>query len=164
MDQYFERTVLSKDFFPLLKETLLLGHKIKFTVSGSSMYPLIVNNRDQVLIERIDGKRLKIGDIILFQNEREHYILHRIYKKAEGGYRTIGDSCILEDGFVEQAAIIGRVTKIYRKDKILDCNRPIWRIVFRIWIWCLPIKDYLFFLYHLAIRLKCKIKRKGISY
>ncbi len=78
-----EKCISTQEIFPVIMELLKQGKKVIFNVSGMSMAPWIMNNRDRVLLSGAMGQALKIGDIILFQNSRGDYILHRIYKKKE---------------------------------------------------------------------------------
>jgi hypothetical protein len=158
MESFDKRIISTQDFFPLVRETLRNGQKVKFTVSGNSMLPWIADNRDQVLLTGTQGKQLRPGDIILFRNHNDRYIMHRIMKKEPEGYHTIGDACLFEDGPVQPADIIGVVEKIYRKGKVMDCNSLFWRSVFTAWRRLLPIRKYLIKLYYLAVRLKQRIK------
>lgn len=152
-----KRTVSTYDLFPIMVENLKDGQKVKFTVSGTSMLPWIVHNRDQVLLSGINGKIIKLGDIIVFRDHRGKYILHRIYKKDVEGYRTIGDGCICEDGLVKSEDIIGIVEKIYRKGKEIDCNSLPWRYIFFHWRKLLPIRRYLLEIYFILVRVKSKL-------
>ncbi len=162
MENQGKLVVSTHDLFPVIVESLSTGHQVKFTVSGNSMRPWIVDNRDQVLLVGTSGKRLKIGDIILFQTNYGKYILHRIYKYDKDGYRTLGDGCLSEDGFISSSDIIGKAIKIYRKGKIIDCNSLIWRYIFWMWLKLLPIRKPLLNLYHIFIRLKGKLKKRLI--
>lgn len=159
-----EIVVSTHDLIPLIKDELDNGYKVRFTVSGNSMRPWIVDNRDQVLLTGVDTKRLKLGNIILFQNSNGKYILHRIYKKDNAGYRTIGDAFLTDDGLVLDSQIIGVVEKIYRKGKEIDCNSFLWRFIFSAWRRLLPFRKYLLNLYFLLIRVKHIAKKLTILF
>jgi signal peptidase I len=146
--------------FPEVIDMLANGNQVKFTVSGNSMRPLIVDNRDQVLLTGTEGKRLNIGDIILYRTKYGKYILHRIYIVNKNGYRTIGDACLSEDGFVPSSDIIGKVVKIYRKGKEIDCNSLLWRSIFLTWLKLLPVRKYLLNLYIYLAHIKGMLKKK----
>lgn len=161
MNHSSNRVVSTHDLFPIIYEELKNGKKVKFTVSGTSMLPWISNNRDQVLLVAIDNKQLKLGDIILFQDKRGEYILHRIYKKDTEGYHTIGDGCIFEDGRVLPDKMIGVVEKIYRKGKEIDCNSFFWRMIFLTWRHLLPIRKYILNIYFILVKWKGFIKLRN---
>lgn len=157
--------VSTHELFPLVREILNQGNKVKFTVSGSSMLPWIVDNRDQVLVDGLHDD-LKVGDIILFRNRDGEYILHRIYKKEKGYYLTIGDSCYINDGKIFYRDIIGVVKIIYRKNITIDCNSPIWKVIFLIWRKLFPIRKWLMRFYHIVVRIRRIriVKRTGRNY
>lgn len=155
------QVVSTYEIFPVMKDLIEQGQGVKFTVSGSSMLPLISGNRDQVMLISAKDRKLKLGDIILFQNSQGKYILHRIYKTEEKGFRTIGDACLVEDGLVAETMIIGLVDKIYRKEVEINCDSYLWRLVFSIWRRLMPIRKYLLSLYFFMIRIKKKINRTG---
>lgn len=134
------KEIASRDLFPLILSAINEGSKVKFTVSGNSMRPWIVHNRDQVLLSAADISSLRIGDIILFMDSNNRYILHRIYRKSEKGFHTIGDACLFGDGLVTASQIKGVVEKIYRKGKEIDCNSRRWRMFSCIWHRLLPFR------------------------
>lgn len=151
-----KKQVSTHDLFPIVREALENGKKVKFTVSGTSMLPWIADNRDQVLLTRKDPKHLKPGEIILFCHGHS-YLLHRIYKKTGNGYCTIGDSCLYKDEPVDPEEIIGVVEAIYRKGKVINCNSFLWKPVFTLWRWLLPIRGQLLSLYYSLAKLKSKL-------
>lgn len=72
--------VAGRNLFPVIEEMLEDGKSVRLTVSGNSMWPLIINNRDSVLLVPRGNTRLKKGEIILFRTSISHYVLHRITK------------------------------------------------------------------------------------
>lgn len=92
--------VAGRNLFPVIEEMLEDGKSVRLTVSGNSMWPLIINNRDSVLLVPRGNTRLKRGEIILFRTSISHYVLHRITKVKKGGYITTGDGNLHRDGFV----------------------------------------------------------------
>ncbi|HWT26849.1 MAG TPA: signal peptidase I [Mobilitalea sp.] len=154
------RVVSTHELFPVIQESLETGQKVIFTVSGTSMLPWIAHNRDQVLLAKAENKKLKKGDIILFLSESGKYILHRIYKVNSKGYNTIGDACQCDDGVVHTEQIIGKVEKIYRKDKEINCDSFLWWLIFAVWRWLLPIRGLLLEIYYLLVQIKRWLKKK----
>lgn len=146
----------SRDLFPLILSAVNEGSRVKFTVSGNSMRPWIVHNRDQVLLSSVDIRRLRVGDIILFVDMDDRYILHRIYKRSGEGYYTIGDACLHSDGLVVPSQVKGVVQTIYRKGKEIDCSSLWWRIFSVAWQRLLPFRKHLLRLYRHIVILKGK--------
>ena len=60
------------------------------TVNGTSMFPMLRNKKDTVIIKPLTGK-LKKYDITLYR-KRNLYVLHRIVKVTPGGYIICGDN------------------------------------------------------------------------
>lgn len=152
-----KKQISTRDLFPVIEEVIGQGYQVKFTISGNSMRPWLVDNRDQVLISSIRGRRLRRGDIILYRNQQENYILHRIHRQVQKGYRTIGDACRYEDEMiVRKDNIIGIVDKIYRKGKVIRCSSLFSIFQFTIWRLTLPIRDDLLWMYYSLMRLRSK--------
>lgn len=156
MDKSIKK-VSTHDLFPIIEELLAMDRQAIFTVKGRSMLPFIGDNRDQVVLDKKDFSNLKKGDIILFKNKNNYYILHRIYKVSQEGYITIGDGNLYFDGWVQSDRIIGVVTKIIRKDKEIDCSSKLWRGVFLLWMKLLPIRGHLLKIYSNLSKIKRKI-------
>lgn len=136
--------IISERFlFPEIKKMLEEGKSVSFTVSGNSMWPLIIHNRDSVILSSCDNQHLKKGDIILFHAGAGHHVLHRITSVKLGGYITTGDGNLHRDGFVSVEDVIAKVEKIYRKDKVIDCDKWYWKLIFRIWMIMFPIRGFL---------------------
>lgn len=148
------KIISTQELVPFFKEILQNGQKVKFTVSGYSMLPWIVHNRDQVLVTGIIGRKLKPGDIIIFEDLRGAYILHRIYWRKADSYCTMGDNCRYTDEPIHTSQIIGVVEKIYRKGREINCDSLLWRFIFLLWRKMLPIRKYLIELYFLLTRIK----------
>jgi signal peptidase I len=161
MKTHDKKEVSVNELFPLVREVINHGHKARFTVSGSSMYPWIIDNRDQVLLTR--SNKLKNGDIILYQNSRGKYILHRIMKKEGNGYQTMGDSCVTADEeLITPREVIGVVQKIYRNGKEIDCTSAFWQFIFLLWRVLLPFRNEILKLYHTMARIRFEAgKRKS---
>lgn len=137
-------SVSCQDIFPIIEEQLNQGKSVRFIVSGISMTPWIINNRDQVEIISARGLTLKKGDIVLFQPFQGRYILHRITKILPDGYITTGDGNLYRDGFIASDSVIGKVIIIYRKGKAISCDRLRWKLLFRLWMALFPFRKYLF--------------------
>lgn len=135
--------VSGANLFPIIEEMLAKGKPVRFTVSGNSMWPLISHNRDSVLLVPCDKENLKKGDIILFRRSESRYVLHRITEVKEGGYITTGDGNCHRDGFVPYNAVCARASKVYHKDRTIECDRWYWKTVFGVWMAAFPVRRFL---------------------
>lgn len=84
------------------------------TTSGVSMYPLLRNRRDTIIVTPTK-ERLKKYDVALYRRD-ENYVLHRVIKVLPDSYIIRGDNCILLE-HVKDTEILGKLTGIYRSDK-----------------------------------------------
>ena len=130
--------VLLDQMMPLIKERLAAGEKVQFTTRGISMYPLLRNGKDQVVLAPLPEK-LKKYDLPLYQRENGHYILHRIVKVGET-FTCIGDhQHVLETG-VRKDQMIAIAVGFYRKGKYVDAKSFGYRFYSRFWHWTRPLR------------------------
>ena len=146
--------------FPVIKEQLAEGREVSFTVTGKSMWPFIINDRDSVIIRTCDPDSLRIGDIVLFQTHLGNYMLHRINAIKPDTFETTGDGNLFRDGWFSKDCIIGQAVSIIRKGKKIDCNHPWWRFLFLTWMYLFPIRPVLIRMTILAVRIKNRLKHK----
>ena len=100
-----------------------LEHTGKFVgrTSGWSMYPLLRNHRDVIVIEQIT-REVKKFDVALYKFKDSKYILHRIIGKKDGKFRIRGDNCYTEE-YVEEQKILGILTGIFREGKFIEVKK-----------------------------------------
>ena len=92
----------------------LLEHdgKLVYKTKGSSMRPMLHENRDLVVILRKDG-RLKKHDVALYRRGPQ-YVLHRVIRVTDTGYLIRGDNTYALES-VPEAAVIGVLAGFNRK-------------------------------------------------
>jgi hypothetical protein len=93
------------------------------------MAPLI-RPGDQVLVSKVIAEQVRFGDIVVFRRDNE-LIVHRILKKR----RTASGLCFSEKrdtgytyGLIGADKVVGRVTMVKGKGKILSLNSPLGRL------------------------------------
>jgi len=129
-------------FFEEMRWMLNQGLDARFTVSGNSMWPTLAHGRDQVVISPVAGK-LKRGDVVLFCPMEGKYLLHRIYRLRPRRIYTAGDGNCYRDGDFPQACVLGKVTKIVRKEKEFSCSGLWYRLRSRVWMGLYPVRPVL---------------------
>lgn len=142
------------NLFPIIEELLASNRQAIFNVKGTSMLPFIGDNRDQVMIKKVDFQKLKKGDIILFKYKEGGYVLHRIYNISNNRCQTIGDGLTEFDEWINYEDIIAVVFKIIRKGKEIDCDSLFWRGIFSLWMFLLPVRKYLLGFYKMLSKIK----------
>lgn len=138
-----KRWISSEILFSAISEQLAKGRQAAFTVTGMSMWPFICHGRDQVVVEAVEPKMLKKGDIILWETMFGKYILHRITYIDDEWIETTGDGNCFRDGKISRSCVRARVVRIIRKGKTIECSNLGWKLIFRGWMVCFPVRRML---------------------
>lgn len=89
---------------------------------GTSMYPMLKQRRDTVVIRPI-SRPLKENDVLLYQRDDGVCVLHRLIKITKQGYIIRGDNCYYNEYNIEDRHIFGILEGFYKKDKYIDCQK-----------------------------------------
>ena len=103
------------------------------TNKGVSMMPLLREDRDVMIIERVTG-RLKKYDVPLYKRPNGQYVLHRILKVRENDYVICGDHCINKEYGITDDNIIGVLTGVIRDGKHISVKDR--GYLFYTHLWC----------------------------
>ena len=114
MNYYLPNKKISEIFNGLLKN----GGKFNFIAKGRSMAPAILDG-DIVEVLRIDDKmKLKKGDLVLYSNEENNPVIHRIIQ-ASPMLIVKADNASLPDSAISYDNLIGKIISIKRETKIM---------------------------------------------
>lgn len=111
-----------KSFEEILNEDGVLV----YTCKGMSMYPLLRQNKDLLVIHKPD-RELKKYDIVLFKSA-DRYVLHRIIKIEGDMITTAGDHNTFKDRSIHKDQILGILTSIVRDGKEMELQDPKLRV------------------------------------
>lgn len=100
---------------------------------GFSMWPMIRNGVDTVLIEPVNG-RLNKYDIPLYKDNIGRYVIHRIIEVTDTGYVICGDGLFEKEFDITDSNIIGVVTGLYRKEKFIPCTSKGYMFYVKLWV------------------------------
>lgn len=142
------RMMANEVLLPQVVEMLNEGHTVTLPLRGRSMRPFLEDGRDKALLVAVKEPP-RVGDAVLAEISKGHYVLHRIVKiegervtlRGDGNLGT--ESCRIED-------IRALATAFFRKGR----NEPDsvkgwkWRIYSWWWMRLLPIRRYLLFAFH----------------
>jgi len=90
-------------------------------VTGDSMYPTLRNILDRVYIEPL-YRKVKKGDILLTKSYGGRCLLHRVIKTEKDDIYYRGDALPHPDKPLKARNVIGIVTKIDRKGKVISAG------------------------------------------
>ncbi len=115
----------------IIEEQLKNGSKVKFKTKGRSMYPLLINGRDSVVLCR--KEKIKKNDVILFKNAKGEYVLHRIKKINNNEIITRGDSLTNYDEPITKENIIATAVAFERNGKEISVNNIFYRLYYALY-------------------------------
>ncbi len=124
--------------FHRISETLEKQGMIVSVPVGTSMWPMLRNRKDHIVIRKATAP-LKRYDVPLYQRTNGKLVLHRILDITPEGYVLCGDNQFQKEYGVKQEQILGVLTAFYRGDKMIDCvsDKKYLRYVK---VWCLSVK------------------------
>lgn len=109
------------------------------TTSGFSMYPMLRDRRDRVIIKSVGDKKLRRYDLPLYRYPDGRYVLHRILKVKDGYYIIRGDNTYSLER-IPFEWVIGYVTEFYRKDRHVLSTSRVYRTYAAVWNFIYPIR------------------------
>ncbi|MBQ7172573.1 MAG: hypothetical protein IJR88_00415 [Clostridia bacterium] len=103
------------------------------TTAGYSMWPMLRNRRDRVIIRAYaENETPKINDLALYHRSDGKYVLHRILWVKPTHCIARGDNTFFLEK-VKYKTILGRVTEFYRNDKHHTTDSFLYRLY--VWAW-----------------------------
>lgn len=147
-----EMTNMRKSTF---EEILTRDGRLVYTNVGDSMWPLIREGRDLLVIERPTG-RLGRYDVPLYRRDNGKYVLHRILKVRDNDYVLCGDNRWHRETGITDRHILGVLKAIIREGKELPVTD--WRYQLYVHLWCdpFPLRAFLLRGIHVLKRMRKK--------
>ena len=126
---------------------------IVYTNKGTSMMPLLRQQRDIIEIRPKGDNRCKKYDVVLYKRG-ENYILHRILRVIPDGYIIAGDNNTFLEYDIKDEQIIGIMVRVIRDGKEIRMTDKKYRLYVHIWCDFYPVRFIL-------LRIKRKLWRVG---
>jgi ABC-type bacteriocin/lantibiotic exporter with double-glycine peptidase domain len=131
------------DMEGVMEDTLGAGGTVTFTITGTSMRPLLISGRDQAILERRTDQYRR-GDIAFYKRTDGTFVLHRIVKFKGGEYTMCGDAQVALETDILPSQIIARATGFIRKGKSVSTGRLSYQLYSQLWIIARPYRGYIF--------------------
>lgn len=127
-----------KDMIPVIKTVIESGQTVKITVTGNSMYPLLVGGRDRA--ELSSPVKLNKRDVILYRRKTGKYVFHRILKinHSNGELILCGDNETEKEYGVNVSGVIARAVAFERKGKEFKSGNVLYKIYS--FLWCISLR------------------------
>ncbi|MBR4183060.1 MAG: S24/S26 family peptidase [Lachnospiraceae bacterium] len=133
-----------------MEQKLQAGNAVSFTIHGNSMFPLLVGERDRVVVEPVG--RLKRGMVALYRRDDGRLILHRIHRVSEEGIYMVGDNQSGIEGPLRRSQVLGEATVFFRGGRRIKKNDPGYVMYAGIWLMARPFRKFFANLYHIFKR------------
>lgn len=127
------KTLANDTFFAWMETELSEGRPVRFRLKGNSMFPLLRNGKDVVILAKCHPDTLQKMDVVLFRYRGNH-VLHRIIGK-EGNRLTIqGDGSLVAIEYCTVEDVVGKVVKVCRPSgKEIAVTHWRWTVPSHLW-------------------------------
>lgn len=120
-------------FFDWVEDEISNGRSVRFRLKGDSMFPLLRNNKDEVILCPYNEDDLQPMDVVLFRFKGRH-LLHRIIRKEGNHLFLRGDGSYIAKEECFTYDVVGKVNSVIRPSgKIVSVNAWQWRLPSYIW-------------------------------
>ncbi len=109
------------------------------TTVGVSMFPMLRNRRDTIVVEPLRGRRLHRFEVPLYRRGSA-YVLHRCVEVHPGSYTMLGDNCLNKEPNIPDERVIGVLVGFYRGDREVDMSGLPYRAYVRAWYAIYPLR------------------------
>jgi signal peptidase I len=132
----------TKDGLSEYERILKQGMAVHLKTSGWSMYPLIAEGRDEVIIEPVGKHRLRRGDVVLYRRPGSILVLHRIHHVTKDGLYLVGDNQKEIEGPLAPRQVKGilRVIIRIRTGKEISVHHPLYLLYSHVWLALRPLR------------------------
>ena len=138
-----KKKVRLSEMLPAMEETLSAGGTVKLPITGTSMLPLLVAGRDNVVLKKADLP-LRRFDLPLYRRKDGAFVLHRVVAvEKDGTYTMCGDNQWVKEPGIPGEQIIGIVVEVERKGELISVRSFRYRTYVRVWHALLPVRKYL---------------------
>ena len=131
-----------------IESILLRNETLVYKTRGVSMEPMLLQNRDLVVV-RAPASRLKKYDVALYKRGETH-VLHRVIAVKGDHYLIRGDNTYTLEN-VPDSAVIGVLSGFQRKGKKIDVENRGYRLYVRFWDAIYPLRALRFRSRRLAV-------------
>jgi len=133
------RKVDTVEYVSMLRELTEQGKEVGLVISGNSMSPFLIHERDYICFKKPD-RELRRGDMVFYQRKTGRFVMHRIWKVKKDGYYIVGDAQRAIEGPLRREQIFAVVTKARRDDKWIGPGDFWWEFFEKVWIRIVPFR------------------------
>jgi hypothetical protein len=124
----------------IIHEVISVGGRVRLQVEGDSMWPWLRHGEDHVILASPQVRLWGRGDVVLVVDDRGRYVMHRVFRRRQGGVWLLGDAQTGEEGPWRDEQIIALVERVERRGRELDMTSPVARLFAWGWLVCRPFR------------------------
>ena len=147
------RTIDTNEYISVLRELTESGKEVSLCISGNSMMPFLIHQRDYICFKKPSGD-LQKGDMVFYQRENGRFVMHRICRVKPEGFYIVGDAQVEIEGPLKREQIFGIVTSVKRKGKWIKPGDFCWDFFANIWLKLIPVRPILIKIYGIVSQFK----------
>ncbi len=136
------RKIDTRAYVSVLRELVEQGQEVSMLISGSSMAPFLIHERDSICFKQPE-QTLRKGDMVFYQRDNGQFVMHRICNVKPEGYYIVGDAQTVIEGPVREDQIFAVITKVKRKGKWIEPGDFWWEFFEHVWICMIPLRRIL---------------------
>lgn len=120
-------------FFNWVEQEIKAGRTVRFRLKGHSMFPLLRNDKDEIILGPFLKEELRQMDVVLFKYKGKH-LLHRILKREGNQLYIQGDGSFVGKEECTTDDVVGKVCAIVRNsNRITYVENWQWKLPSFIW-------------------------------
>lgn len=112
---------------------------VSVLLEGDSMRPLIRKGIDPVSVA-VPSRELKVGDVVLFVDDKGRYVVHRVWRLGKGRVRTLGDNCRTPEPWFSEERVLGMAVSFRRNGRVFRLDAAWSRAWGRVWMATYPVR------------------------
>ena len=120
-------------FFSWVESEIEAGREVRFRLKGHSMFPLLRNGKDDVVLQPCAYDALKVMDVVLFRYGGKH-LLHRIIRIEGDTLYMQGDGVMVSEEKCTASDVVGKVCMVIRPSGVeIPTSKWRWRLPSILW-------------------------------
>lgn len=141
------RLLHADQLMPEYMAAMHMDGSVTIPVSGTSMTPFLGHLRDSVTLAPIGQRRIRRGDIVLYQRTSGHmraYVMHRVIGITKQGFVMCGDAQTKKERGVAPESLMAIAVAARRKGRTISEKSFIWFFFKHIWRVLRPLRPFIF--------------------
>ena len=122
----------TREYVSVLKEMVEQGLEVSMMISGTSMEPFLIHNRDRIYFQK-PKRPIKKGDMVFFRRTTGEYVMHRVMKVRGHQYYLAGDHQTFLEGPIEEKQIFAKIVSVERAGEWLTEKDKLWKFYANWW-------------------------------